>query len=114
MFYSTADQHTTNNCTQWDHWENYTPMQKANLMSFALSSIDSLQVMSTVSLAIALLTSVPRTGFSGPGKSAQALLTTAHARHCGHTNLGWTMAGSHKTRMMPMYVFSLLKALSLF
>jgi len=43
MFHSPADEHTTTNCTQWDHWENYTATQKADLMSFAMSSMDALQ-----------------------------------------------------------------------
>jgi hypothetical protein len=43
MLHTTADLHTTKNCTPWDLWEDYTPTQKANLMSFAMSSMDSLQ-----------------------------------------------------------------------
>jgi hypothetical protein len=45
MLHSTADLHTTNNCTLWDHWENYTPTQKANLKQFAMASFDALQVI---------------------------------------------------------------------
>jgi len=43
MLRSTADQHVTEGCAQWDIWENYTPAQKDNLMSFAMSSMDALQ-----------------------------------------------------------------------
>jgi hypothetical protein len=44
MLHSTADQHVTKNCSQWDIWENYTPAQKDSLKSFAMSSMDALQV----------------------------------------------------------------------
>lgn len=44
MLLSTADEHVTKNCTQWDIWENYTSTQKDNLKSFAMSSMDALQV----------------------------------------------------------------------
>jgi glucan 1,3-beta-glucosidase len=43
MLHSTADQHTTTGCAQWDEWEKYTATQKQNLMSFAMSSMDALQ-----------------------------------------------------------------------
>lgn len=66
-----------------------------------------------LSLAIAFLTCVPRTGSSGPGKSVQALLTTAPAHLYGRISLGWTTAGSLKTHMMPMYVCSSRSAISL-
>ena len=46
MLHSVADEHTTADCTQWDQWENYTPTQKQNLMSFAMSNFDALQVSS--------------------------------------------------------------------
>jgi hypothetical protein len=73
MLHSTADQHTTQNCTQWDEWENYTPTQKANLKSFAMSSMDALQVIISPSNSQwCSLQCLPSTGFSGPGKSAQA------------------------------------------
>ena len=49
MLHSVADEHTTADCTQWDEWENYTPTQKQNLMSFAMSNFDALQVSSLYS-----------------------------------------------------------------
>jgi len=45
MLHSTADEHTTTDCTEWDHWENYTPTMKQNLMDFALANMDTLQVI---------------------------------------------------------------------
>jgi hypothetical protein len=44
MLHDTADEHTTLDCTTWDMWETYTPEIKANLMSFAMSNMDALQV----------------------------------------------------------------------
>jgi hypothetical protein len=44
MFLSSSDRHTTVGCSQWDEWENYTPKMKEDLMSFAMSSMDSLHV----------------------------------------------------------------------
>jgi hypothetical protein len=43
MLHTVADEHTTTDCTQWDNWENYTPTQKENLLSFAMSNFDALQ-----------------------------------------------------------------------
>lgn len=43
MLHSTADDHTTKDCTQWDQWENYTPTMKQNLMTFAMANMDALQ-----------------------------------------------------------------------
>jgi len=91
MLHSTADQHTTKNCTPWDLWEDYTPTQKANLKQFAMASFDALQVIQS--------DNIPSTGFSGPGKSARVLWITARVHHCGHISLGWTMAGFLKTRV---------------
>jgi hypothetical protein len=73
MLVSALDPHATKNCTEWDMWENYTPTQKANLKSFAMSSMDALQVTLVayhINL-IFLLTCVFSTGSSGPGRSAQ-------------------------------------------
>ena len=44
MLHSVADEHTTADCTRWDEWENYTQTQKDNLLSFAMSNFDALQV----------------------------------------------------------------------
>jgi glucan 1,3-beta-glucosidase len=44
MLNTPADQHVTKDCTQWDQWEDYTPTQKQNLMTFAMSHMDALQV----------------------------------------------------------------------
>ena len=46
MLHDVSDEHTTKDCTQWDQWENYTTTQKQNLMSFAMSNFDALQVSS--------------------------------------------------------------------
>jgi hypothetical protein len=40
---SAANEHSTKNCQLWDHWENYTAEQKADLLSFAKSNMDALQ-----------------------------------------------------------------------
>ena len=44
MFISADDRHTTMNCSLWDEWEQYTPAMKADLMNFAMSSMDALHV----------------------------------------------------------------------
>jgi hypothetical protein len=72
MLRSTADQHVTEGCAQWDIWENYTPAQKDNLMSFAMSSMDALQVTPATYQINLLMTRIPSNGSSGPGRSAQA------------------------------------------
>jgi glucan 1,3-beta-glucosidase len=43
MLHSTADEHTTTDCSTWDYWETWTPEIKQNLMSFAMSNMDALQ-----------------------------------------------------------------------
>jgi hypothetical protein len=43
MLHSTADEHTTTNCTVWDAWETWTPTIKQNFMTFAMSNMDALQ-----------------------------------------------------------------------
>jgi hypothetical protein len=55
MLHSTADPHTTKNCTLWDHWEDYTPTQKANLKQFAMASFDALQVIHCLSFRFIFL-----------------------------------------------------------
>jgi hypothetical protein len=45
-------------------------------------------------------------GSSGLGKSAQAPRTPALDHPCGHTSSGWTMVGSPRTLVTPMYVLS--------
>lgn len=44
MLVSALDPHVTQDCTVWDMWEDYTPTIKQNLMDFALSNMDALQV----------------------------------------------------------------------
>jgi glucan 1,3-beta-glucosidase len=44
FLHTTADDHVTQNCTEWNMWEDYTETQKQNLMSFAMSNMDALQV----------------------------------------------------------------------
>jgi hypothetical protein len=46
MLHSSADLHDTSPaiCAVWDHWESYTPTMKSNVMSFAMSNMDALQV----------------------------------------------------------------------
>jgi hypothetical protein len=44
MLHSTADEHTTTDCTVWDAWETWTPTIKQNFMTFAMSNMDALQV----------------------------------------------------------------------
>ena len=73
MLVSAADEHVTQGCAEWDIWENYTSTQKANLKSFAMSSMDALQVtpVAYCTNLLFLLTRVSSTGSSGPGRLAQ-------------------------------------------
>jgi len=42
MFLSADDRHSTPNCSMWDEWEQYTPRMRADLLNFAMSSMDAL------------------------------------------------------------------------
>jgi len=69
MLHTTADEHTTKGCAEWDQWENYTPTQKQNLMSFAMSNMDVLQVyFNFLQTEDSVLTYATSIGSSGHGK----------------------------------------------
>jgi hypothetical protein len=103
MLVSTADQHVTQNCTVWDNWETYTPTIKQNLMDFALSNMDALQV-GDLGLFVWNRFDVDdnSNGFSGHGRLVQARLIIVRGRRCGHTNLVCRTVGFLLIRVMPM------------
>jgi hypothetical protein len=106
FLHTPADDHTTTGCAQWDEWENYTPTQKANLMTFAMASMDGLQVLLTFELSISscLLTRSISTSSSGRGRLARALQPAPPGRLSGRTSLDLTMDGFPPTRGWPLYV----------
>jgi len=99
MLHSVADEHTTADCTQWDEWENYTPTQKDNLLSFAMSNFDALQVNALCLPSLRCLSDdeITRTGSSGHGRLAPTPPPIVQELLYGRTSSVWKMVGFLKT-----------------